>query len=120
MRECPVCREKILPRVGLKSQGWRRNSLDEHVRENHASYWSWNRKTSYYYLIPLALFLGGSVQAALLLINGNPAASLIPVIAILFPWLTALLLAALILSVKEKGKQQFRVLWLAEHRYPVT
>lgn len=119
MRECPVCREKVWPRVGLRSQGWRRNSLDEHVRENHPSYWSWNRKTAYYYLIPLALFLAGSIQAAFLFLN-NPAASLVPVVLILFPWLTALLLAASILSVKEKGRQQFRVLWLAEHRYPVT
>lgn len=120
MRECAVCRERILPRVGLRSQGWRKNDLDEHIRENHHNYWSWNRKTSYYYLIPIALFLAGSFQAALLLLNGNSSASLIPVIVILFPWLTALLLAASILSVKARGKQQFRVLWFAEHRYPVT
>jgi hypothetical protein len=120
VRECPICREKIWPRVDLKNPGWTWRALHEHVRNDHQGYWSWNRRTSYYYLIPLILFVGGSLQAILLLLDHNPSAVLIPLLVILFSWLGALLVGASILSVKEKGKQQFRVIWLAEHRYPVS
>jgi len=107
-RDCPICGERIWPMIGLHGPV---RTGSEHVHTKHPDYQRWSRRTSFYYLIPLLLFVG-SIPIAVLV---SASVKQLELFTILFSWLEALVVGATILSAKERGTKRFRESWLQEH-----
>jgi len=118
-KHCPICREKIWPLADWKDPYGTWRLYDEHVSTKHPEYQEWDRRVSFYYLVPILLFAGSVPAAALIGLSAFQAPT-VGLFVILFSWLAALLVGAKILSIKETGREKFRKLCLLEHGHPLT
>ena len=113
-RKCPVCGERLWYEDKLWAHtAWQYYNV--HVHANHPEFERLIRRTGFYYLIPITLFIGSAPAG--LLVQGHSVATQAVILSF---WASAFTVFVATLLVRYRGTHRFRESWREVHGSPIA